>query len=80
MRSPRWDCRDSCYSSGALLDRFTHHVHILKMNGESYRLNLGFTQFKRRRQGNLQVGGTVRPGVPECRGQRLGFVQSSGIG
>jgi len=38
MRSPRWDCRDSCYSSGALLDRFTHHVHILKMNGESYRL------------------------------------------
>ena len=31
---------------------------------------LGFTQFKRRRQGNLQVGGTVRPGVPECRGQR----------
>ena len=32
--------------------------------------NLGFTQFKRRRQGNLQVGGTERPGVPECRGQR----------
>ena len=31
---------------------------------------LGFTQFKRRRQGNLQVGGTARPGVPECRGQR----------
>ena len=31
---------------------------------------LGFTQFKRRRQGNLQVGGTERPGVPECRGQR----------
>ena len=40
---------------------------------------LGFTQFKRRRQGNLQVGGTERPGVPECRGQRLGFVQC-GIG
>ena len=38
----------------------------------SFRLspNLGFTQFKRRRQGNLQVGGTERPGVPECRGQR----------
>ena len=32
--------------------------------------HLGFTQFKRRRQGNLQVGGTERPGVPECRGQR----------
>jgi DNA replication protein DnaC len=25
--------------TGAILDRLTHHVHILKMNGESYRLN-----------------------------------------
>ncbi len=24
---------------GALLDRLTHHVNILEMNGESYRLN-----------------------------------------
>ena len=24
--------------TGAILDRLTHHVHILKMNGESYRL------------------------------------------
>lgn len=24
--------------TGALPDRFTHHVHILEMNGESYRL------------------------------------------
>jgi DNA replication protein DnaC len=23
----------------ALLDRLTHHVHILQMNGDSYRLN-----------------------------------------
>ena len=29
--------------TGALLDRLTHHVHILEMNGESYRL-------KRRRE------------------------------
>ena len=25
--------------TGALLDRFTHRVHILETNGESYRLN-----------------------------------------
>ena len=37
--------------TGALLDRLTHHVHILEMNGESYRLN----QSKRR----------VRPPKPE---------------
>ena len=24
--------------TGALLDRLTHHVHIVEMNGESYRL------------------------------------------
>ena len=24
--------------AGALLDRLTHHVHILEMDGESYRL------------------------------------------
>ena len=24
--------------TGALLDRLTHHVHILEFNGESYRL------------------------------------------
>src|SRR3954467_12998215 len=32
--------------TGALLDRLTHHVHILEMNGESYRLKAS-----RRRQG-----------------------------
>ncbi len=25
--------------TGALLDRLTHHIHILAMNGESYRLD-----------------------------------------
>jgi hypothetical protein len=33
--------------TGALLDRLTHHVHILQMNGESYRL----AQSKQRRRG-----------------------------
>jgi DNA replication protein DnaC len=32
--------------TGALLDRLTHHVHILEMNGESYRL----AQSKQRRR------------------------------
>jgi DNA replication protein DnaC len=32
--------------TGALLDRLTHHVHILEMNGESYRLRTS----KHRRQ------------------------------
>ena len=40
--------------TGALLDRLTHHVHILEMNGESYRL----AQSKRRSR-RLQPDTTV---------------------
>jgi DNA replication protein DnaC len=37
--------------TGALLDRLTHHVHILEMSGESYRL----AQSKRRRRSASSV-------------------------
>jgi IstB-like ATP binding protein len=36
--------------TGALLDRLTHHVHILKLNGKSYRLK----QSKARRRREAQ--------------------------
>jgi DNA replication protein DnaC len=34
--------------TGALLDRLTHHVHILEMNGESYRLKASSARKRRR--------------------------------
>ena len=40
--------------TGALLDRLTHHVHILEMNGDSYRL-----------KGSRQDAGPQSPDCPE---------------
>ena len=47
--------------TGALLDRLTHHVHILEMNGESYRLNQ--SQNRRKSPKNTWSPQTPRPGL-----------------
>jgi hypothetical protein len=38
-------------TGSALLDRLTHHVHILEMNGESFRLATSKTAQRRAAQG-----------------------------
>ena len=46
--------------TGALLDRLTHHVHILEMNGESYRLAQSKRRSRRARP-DTPVDGTASP-------------------
>src|SRR3712207_663376 len=52
--------------TGALLDRLTHHVHILEMNGESYRL----AQSKRRRRTAGSPPGAGPPAAQQSPPQR----------
>ncbi len=50
--------------TGALLDRPTHHVHILEMNGESYRLATRKKAQRRSAQGQSQNPKTQSEGDP----------------
>jgi DNA replication protein DnaC len=52
--------------TGALLDRLTHHVHILEMNGDTYRLN----QSKRRARRATATINPPRPARPESGRQK----------
>ena len=47
--------------TGALLDRLTHHVRILEMNGQSYRLATSKKAQRRSAQGQSQNPKTQDP-------------------
>jgi IstB-like ATP binding protein len=53
--------------TGALLDRLTDHVHILEMNGESYRVATSKKAQRRSAQGHGQNPKTPTEGDPAAK-------------
>jgi hypothetical protein len=51
--------------TGALLDRLTHHVHILEMNGESHRLAASKKAQRRSAQERNQNPESTNEGDPQ---------------
>jgi hypothetical protein len=60
--------------TGALLDRLTHHVSILEMNGDSYRLGQSRARKTQAasRSSTVKIGpdGPERPGTRQLYGER----------
>lgn len=54
--------------TGALLDRLTHHVHILEMNGESFRLA---TSKKAQRRSAQAPNGNTRPSIEGDKASKI---------